>query len=97
MAAFLGQIGGREVDGDPFGGKREARRNERRSHPVTRLRHRLVGEPDEVEGRQARRDLHLHVHRTRFDPFKCNGGDVLDHRLPLRLQPKGARWNPQEQ
>ena len=79
MAALLGKIGGREIDGDSPGGKREAGGNQGRADPLARFGHGLVGQADDAEGRQARRDLDLHVHRARIDAFKRNCGYVLDH------------------
>ncbi len=82
MAALLGQIGGREIDGDALGGKRQTRGDERRAHAVACFGDGLVGEPHEIEGGQSRRDLHLHVHGPRLDAFEGHGGDVLDHATP---------------
>ena len=45
MAAFLRQVGGREVDGDAPRRQREPRGDQRRAHPLARLRDRLVGRP----------------------------------------------------
>ena len=45
-------------------------------------RHRLVGQADDVEGRQAGRDLHLHVDRAGLDALERHRGDALDHARP---------------
>ena len=37
VAAFLGQVGGREIDGDALGGQRQARGDQRGAHPLARL------------------------------------------------------------
>ena len=83
MAAFLRHVGGREIDGDAAGGQRQARGDQRRAHPLAGLGHRLVGQPDNGESRQAGRDLHLHVDRAGLDPLKGYGGNPLDHAAPL--------------
>ena len=83
MAAFLGHVGRREVDGDPPRGERQARGNQRRAHPLAGLRHRLVRQADNGEGGQPRRDLHLHVDRAGLDPLKGYGRNPLDHAGPL--------------
>ena len=82
MAAFLGHVGGREIDGDAAGGQRQAGGDQRRAHPFAGLGHRLVGQPDDGESGQAGRDLHLHVDRAGLDPLKGYGGNPLDHARP---------------
>ena len=42
VAALLGQVGGREIDGDAAGRQREARGDQRRAHPLARFRDGLV-------------------------------------------------------
>jgi len=79
MAAFLRQIGGREVDRDSPRRQRETRGDQCRPHPLARLRHRLVGQADDGESRQARRDLDLHIDRAGLDPLKRHRGNALDH------------------
>ena len=44
VAAFLRQVGGREIDGDAARRQREARGDQRRAHALLRLGHRLVGQ-----------------------------------------------------
>ncbi len=70
MAAFLGQIGGREIDGDAARRQRQAGGDQRRAHALLGFRHRLVGQADDVEGGQAGRDLHLHVDGAGLDALK---------------------------
>ena len=82
MAAFLGQVGGREIDGDAPRRQSEARGDQRRAHPLARFRDRLVGQAHDVEGQHAGRDLHLHVDRANLDAFERNRGDALDHVCP---------------
>ena len=77
VRAFLGQVGRGEVDGDPLGRQCEAERGQRRLHALAALVHRLVGQSDEVEARQPRRDLALHLDRARLEP---EIGDCIDAR-----------------
>jgi hypothetical protein len=79
VAAFLGKVGGREVDGDAPSRQREPRRNQGRAHALAGFRHRLVGQTDHVERRHAGRNLHLHVHCTRLDTFERYCRNALDH------------------
>ena len=44
MAAFLGQIGGRQIDGDAAGRQRQSRGDHGRTHPLPRLRDGLIGQ-----------------------------------------------------
>jgi hypothetical protein len=78
MAAFLGQIGGREIDGDAARRQREPGGDQRRAHPFVRLGNRFVGQADDGEGRHAGRHLDLDVDRARLDAFERNRGDALD-------------------
>ena len=91
MAAFLGQIGGREIDGDAARRQRQPGRDQGRAHPLARLRHGLVGQADDGEGRQARRDLHLHVDGPDLDALERNRGDPLDHAAPPRPESEHYR------
>ena len=52
MAAFLGQIGGRKVDGDPLRRQGQAHGEQRGAHAFAAFRHRLVGQADDGERRQ---------------------------------------------
>jgi hypothetical protein len=70
MAAFLRQIGGREIDGDALRRQRETGGDQRRAHALARFGYGLVRKTDDVEGGKARRDLHLHVDRARFHAFE---------------------------
>jgi len=75
MRAVLGQIGGREVDGDALGGKCQAHCRQRRLHAFAALAHRLVGQADNGKARQTRRDLALNFDTSGFQP---QIGDCLD-------------------
>jgi len=79
MAAFLGQVGGREIDGDAARRQREAGGDQRGAHPFLGFGHGLVGQADNVECGQAGRDLHLHVDGTGLDALEGNGCNALDH------------------
>ena len=48
---------------------------------------RLVGQADDVEGRQARRHLHLHVHGAGLDALEGNRRDALNHGAALNPLP----------
>jgi hypothetical protein len=50
VAAFLRQIGGREIDGDAARGQRQPRGDQRRTNSFPRFRHRLVGQADDGKG-----------------------------------------------
>jgi hypothetical protein len=82
MAPFLRQIRGREVDGDAARRQGEARGDQRRAHALARLRHRLVREAHDVERRQPRRHLHLHIDGARLDALERHRRDPLDHGSP---------------
>ena len=87
VAAFLGQVGRREIDGDALWRQREADGVQRAAHPLAALGHGLVGEADNGEGGEPRPDLHLHIDGTRLDALEGDGGDPREHRLkpPFRL------------
>ena len=93
VAAFLRQVGGREIDGDAARRQREAGGDQRGAHALLGLGHRLVGQADDVEGRQAGRDLHLHVDRAGLDALERHRGDALDHGCPstARVAVAGAK------
>ena len=98
MAAFLRQVGGREVDGDAPRRQREPGRDQRRAHPLARLRHRLVGQADDVERRQPRRHLHLDIDGAGLDALERHCRDALDHACPCsRGRRSGSRRHRQEQ
>ena len=67
MAAFLRQIGGREIDGDVLVGKAEADRVQCVANPLAALGDRLVGQPDDGEGRAAGGDADLHLDSASLD------------------------------
>ena len=79
MAAFLRKIGGRHVDRDAPRRQRKPGSHQRGTNALARLRHRLVGQADHVESRQARRDLHLDIDGARLDAFERDRRNALDH------------------
>jgi hypothetical protein len=82
MAAFLGQVGRRKIDGNALRRQREPDGVERAAYPLAALRHRLVGEADNGEGGQTRPDLHLHIDAAGLDAFEGDGGDPREHDVP---------------
>ena len=92
MAAFLRQVGGRQIDRDPPRRQRQPRGDQRRTHPLAGLGHRLVAQADDGERRQTRRDLHLHVDRAGLDPLKGYGRNPLNHAaLIAAIEGSGTR------
>jgi len=79
MTAFLGHVGGREIDRDALGRQREPGGVERRVHAFPRFAHRLVGEADEAEHDRAAGEMHLNIHRLGVDPLEGDGCDPDDH------------------
>ena len=79
MAAFLGQVGGREIDGDAARRQRQPGSDQRRAHAFLGFGDGFVGQADNVEGGQAGRHLHLHVDGAGLDAFEGNRTDTLDH------------------
>ena len=82
MAAFLRQIGGREIDGDALGGHGEAGGIERGAHPFAQFGDGLVAKADHREDDVAIGDLHLHVDRARLDALERNRRNSDDHGKP---------------
>ena len=80
MAAFFQQVGRGEVHQHAARRQREAHRAQRRTHPLARLAHRLVGQADHQEYRQAGGDLHLHLDRHGLDAGEGEGLDAGDDR-----------------
>jgi hypothetical protein len=97
MAAFLGQIGRREVDRDPPRRQRQPRGDQRRAHPLAGFGDGLVRQSDNGKRRQPKCDLHLHVDAAGLDALKSHGGNPLDHAAPLRsIKGSGKRAKAQE-
>ena len=84
MAALLGQIGGRKIDGDAAGRQRKARGDQSGAHPLARFGHRFIAEPDDHEGDIARGDLHLNVDGAGFDALERHRRHARNHVTPAR-------------
>ena len=82
MRAFLGQVGRRQIDGDPLGRKRQPDRGQRRADPLAALGDRLVGQADDDEGRQPGGELHLDFDGASLEPEIGDGGDGRGHQRP---------------
>jgi hypothetical protein len=82
MAAFLGKVGRRHVDGDALGRERETDGRQGAAHPLAGLAHHLVGQADDVEPGQAAHHGHLHVDQLRLDAEECDGADMRGHAPP---------------
>ena len=81
VRAFLGQVGGREVDGDALERQRQPDGGQRGAHSLAAFRRRLVGQADDIElASAAVGNVHLHVHRTSLDALERNGIDMSDGR-----------------
>ena len=87
MAAFLGQIGGREVYRDSLRRQRQAHCGERGLHPLAAFAHGLVGQADHGEARQARGNLALHLDGARLQPEIGDRIDDCDQASPLAGNP----------
>ena len=79
MAAFLRQIGGREIDRDAPRRQREAGGHEGRAHALLGLGNGFVGQANDVEGGKAGRDLYLDIDGSRLDALERHRADPLNH------------------
>ena len=82
MAAFLGQIGRREIDGHVLVGKPEAHGMQRIAHALAAFGYGFIGETDDHERRRTGRDPDLHFHRARFDADERQRRDGAIHARP---------------
>ncbi len=82
VAAFLGEIGGREVDGDAQRRQRQAERPEGGPHPLPAFADRLVGKADQGETEIAGRHQHLDIDRQDVDTLERHGPDPGLHDVP---------------
>ena len=80
MAAFLGEVGGSEINRDPLRRQAEPDRVQRTAHPLAAFGHGLVRQADDGEGGDARADLHLHVNAARLDALESDRRDSREHR-----------------
>lgn len=92
VAAFLGQIGGREIDGQPFPRQREAHGKECRSHPLAALHHRLVGEAHDIELNLARQKLRLDIDRHSLDALEGDRRCMRRHESPRVSLGRLSQW-----
>ena len=76
----LAQVGGRQARGDPLERELEAAVDDRGPHPLARLPHRRVRQPDERERGQAAVDVDLDVDRQRVDALEGHGPGAGKHR-----------------
>ena len=83
MRAFLGEVGRRQVDDDALARQAEADRGQRAAHPLLALRHLLVRQADDGEGRHPARHLHLHVDAQHVDALECDGADARGHECEM--------------
>ena len=81
MRPFLGQVGGREVDGDPLRGQRYGERRQRGAHPVARLADGLVGQAHDRKGGHPGRNGALHLDNPRLHPLECDRIGARNHPL----------------
>ena len=79
MAAFLGQIGRRQIDDDALGRQRQADGVEGGGDPLAAFLHRLVGQADGDEAHRPGRDLHLHIDAARLQPQERHRADMGHH------------------
>ncbi len=90
VAALFRQVGGSEVDRDALRRQCEAGGDQRRTHPLARFAHGLIGQADHHEGDVAGRDLNLHVDGARLDALEGDGGYACDHIFRCPAQPSLA-------
>ena len=79
VAAFLGEVGRREVDGDALRRQGKAERAEGGAHTLAAFAHRLVGQADHGKGEIARRHQDLHIDRQDIDALESHGPHLCLH------------------
>ena len=82
MAAFLGKIGRRQVDGDVLERQAKADGMQGVAHPLAAFGDRLVGQADHGEHVPAAADAHLHLDRLGLDPYESDGRSAHTSRAP---------------
>ncbi len=88
VAAFLGQVGGREVDdGEALARKGEADGMQRGPHPLAAFAHRLVGQADHGESRLPAGELRLAIDENPLHPLEGNRCNPRCHD-PTSLHPR---------
>ena len=93
MAAFLRQVGGGEIDRDPFGRQAKADGPDGRPDPLPAFRHRLVRQADDGESRQAGRQRHLDIDGDDVNALEGDSADTDNHGVMSynHIHPT-ARW-----
>ena len=82
MAAFLREIGGRQIDGEPLAGQRQTHGKKCRPDPLAAFHHGLIGQADNVELDLARQELGLDIDRHRLDALKGDRCCMRRHESP---------------
>ncbi len=82
VAAFLWQVGRRQVDRDALGRHGEAGGEQGGADAFARLADRLVPKADDGEDDVAARDLHLHIDGSRLDPLERDRRHPHNHGAP---------------
>ena len=90
MRPFLGQIRRRQVDRDPFGGKRKSERGNCGAHALAAFGHGLVRQSHNRETHHAGRYLTLYLDTARFEPEIGNRRDYRHH----IVTPHDSLWTP---
>ncbi len=79
LAAFLRQVGRRQVHRHVLVGQAEADGVQRVAHALGAFGHRLVGQSDDDEGVPAGRDAHLHLDGAGLDADESERGNLPVH------------------
>ena len=79
MAAFLQDVGRRQVDDDALGRQPQADGAERAAHALAAFADGLVWQADDDDADGARQDLHLHVDLQHLDALEGHRLDPRDH------------------
>ena len=79
---------------DPLAREGEADRRQRGADTLAAFRDRFVGQPDDDERRQARRQLDLDLDRAGFEAEIGDSGDGRDHQAPPPGHPALVRIPP---
>ena len=82
MAAFLRQIGRRQIDRDVLEGQAKPDGVQRVADALAAFSDGLVGQADDRERRGPGRDADLHLHGARFDTNERERGNLAVHDAP---------------
>ena len=80
VAAFLGKVGGREVDGDAAGRERQTRCRQSPAHPLAAFATALSGRPTTLNAGMPGATCTCTSTRARLDTFERHRRNALDHR-----------------